>query len=160
MTVLLSALVLAGMYALLKNSGEYLTQKYLRLFLWGAAWIMIGLVFEPFEGGIKKDPSTMSYYLLTSGLAIMMLIGFSLLFNHLHLTKYFSLLIDSGKNPMLAYAAGTNLLTPLVMLTGIQPLLIELLPGMWPGVLRGIILTLLLALMVMFFTRKNLFWRT
>ncbi|QOJ29632.1 MAG: DUF5009 domain-containing protein [Ignavibacteriales bacterium] len=160
LTVLLSALVLAGMYALLKNSGEYLTQKYLRLFLWGAAWIMVGLVFEPFEGGIKKDPSTMSYYLLTSGLAIMMLIGFSLLFNHLHLTKYFSLLIDSGKNPMLAYAAGTNLLTPLVMLTGIQPLLIELLPGMWPGVLRGIILTLLLALMVMFFTRKNLFWRT
>lgn len=160
LTLLLSAIVLVSMYIHFKKAGEYLSSKYIELFLWGAAWIIIGLIFEPFEGGIKKDPSTMSYYFLTSGLAIMMLIGFSLLFNHLHLTKYFSLLIDSGKNPMLAYAAGTNLLTPLVMLTGIQPLLVDLLPGMWPGVLRGIILTLLLALMVMFFTRKNLFWRT
>lgn len=160
LTFIISALVLGVMYILLKKSGALLKGRYLELFLWGAAWIIIGLVFEPFEGGIKKDPSTMSYYFLTSGLAIMMLIGFSLLFNHLHLTKYFSLLIDSGKNPMLAYAAGTNLLTPLVMLTGVQTLLIELLPGLWPGVLRGIILTLLLALMVMFFTRKNLFWRT
>ncbi|MCC6549046.1 MAG: DUF5009 domain-containing protein [Ignavibacteriaceae bacterium] len=160
LTLLISTLVLSSMYLHLKKSGNYLSGKYMQLFLWGVAWIIIGLVFEPFEGGIKKDPSTMSYYFLTSGLAIMMLIGFSLLFNHLRLTKYFALLIDSGKNPMLAYAAGTNLLTPVVMLTGIQPFLVDLLPGMWAGVLRGIILTLLLALMVMFFTRKNLFWRT
>ncbi|GMU87112.1 MAG: DUF5009 domain-containing protein [Ignavibacteriales bacterium] len=159
-TFLVSLSVLALMYILMKRSGTNLFIKFRELFLWGAVWIILGLLFEPFEGGIKKDPSTMSYYFLTSGLAIMMLIGFSLLFTNLHLTRYFSLLIDSGKNPMLAYAAGTNLLTPLVMLTGIQPLLIELLPGMWPGVVRGIILTLILAIMVMFFTRKNLFWRT
>ena len=31
---------------------------------------MLGLVFESYEGGIKKDHPTLSYYFITSGLAI------------------------------------------------------------------------------------------
>lgn len=31
------------------------------VFLWGAVWLAVGLCFEPFEGGIKKDPATLSY---------------------------------------------------------------------------------------------------
>lgn len=159
-TVFVTLFVLLAMFIVLRNFSRQTDTRHYQLFLWGAAWLIIGLIFEPFEGGIKKDPSTMSYYFITSGLAIFMLEGFYLLFTRLNLKKYFSLLTDSGKNPMLAYAAGTNLLTPLAAITGLQELLVSLLPGPWPGVMRGVILTLLLAVMVAFFTKKKLFWRT
>jgi predicted acyltransferase len=67
---------------------------------------MLGLLADPFEGGIKKDVSTMSYYFVTNGLAMFMLIGFSIIIDYLRKAKWVQLLIDNGQNPMLAYAGG------------------------------------------------------
>lgn len=159
-TILMTCLLLAAGYTALRLFSPDQAGRSRRLFNWGAAWLLIGLFFEPYEGGIKKDPSTVSYYLITSGLAIFMLEGFFTLFKNLKIQRAFGLLTASGKNPMLAYAAGTNLLTPLAAITGLNELLLFLLPGAWPGVLRGVILTLLLAVIVSFFTKKGLFWRT
>lgn len=146
-------------YLFRMNTSAYNT--FLRsLFSWGAFWFVLGLLFEPFEGGIKKDHSTMSYYFVTSGLAVFMLIGFSILIDIFKKQRWLSILIDNGQNPMLAYAGGTNLLTPLVLLLYIDQSLAALLPGPWPGALKGIIVTGILGLIVQFFTRKKIFWRT
>ena len=44
---------------------------------WSLFWLLLGLAFEPFEGGIRKDRATLSYYFVTSGLAGFVLIALS-----------------------------------------------------------------------------------
>ena len=38
-----------------------------KLFNAGAYLLLLGLCFEPFQDGIKKDPTTFSYFFVTSG---------------------------------------------------------------------------------------------
>lgn len=40
-----------------------------RLVSTGFFWLLLGLAFEAFEGGIKKDHATISYFFVTVGLA-------------------------------------------------------------------------------------------
>ena len=47
-----------------------------KLFVAGAYLLMLGLFFEAYEGGIRKDDSTYSYYFVTAGLAFMAMIAF------------------------------------------------------------------------------------
>jgi hypothetical protein len=131
-----------------------------KMLLWGIFWLLLGTLLEPFEGGIKKDHSTMSYYFVTTGLAIFMLTSLTIIIDLLKVQRGFKLLITNGQNPMLAYAAGTNLLTPLVMLTSIDPLLKSVLSTPWLGVIKGIIVTYILAVIVHLFTKYKIFWRT
>jgi hypothetical protein len=160
---IMTLFLMSRLFALFNNSlsslGNYI-QPLKELFIWASAWLVLGLIAEPFEGGIKKDPSTMSYYFLTSGLAIFMIIGFSIIIDFFRKVRWVSILIDNGQNPMLAYAGGTNLLTPLVLLTQIDYLLGSALTTPWLGALKGVLVTLLLALIVQYFTRKKIFWRT
>lgn len=148
------------MFLSMKRPGSSTEKMLLSLFQWGFFWLLLGLLLEPFEGGIKKDHSTMSYYFVTSGLSACMIIGFTVVINHFKQHRWIGFLIENGQNPMLSYAGGTNLLTPIVMLLGIDPLLSLFLTTPWLGVLKGIILTGLLAVMVSFATRKQVFWRT
>lgn len=158
---LITSLIICGYIWYLFTQGDSVfDQKYFLLFKWGVFWLLLGLLLEPFEGGIKKDHSTMSYYFVTSGLAIFMIIGFTIIIEILNGMKFISVLVTNGQNPMLAYAGGTNLLNPLADITGFGILLSSILPGAWPGVLKGIILTGTLALIVHIFTRKKIFWRT
>ncbi|MDP2301348.1 MAG: DUF5009 domain-containing protein [Ignavibacteria bacterium] len=131
-----------------------------KILLWGIFWLLLGTLLEPFEGGIKKDHSTMSYYFVTTGLAIFMLTSFTIIIDFLKVKRGFKLLITNGQNPMLAYAVGTNLLTPLVMLSSIDPLLRSVLSTPWLGVIKGIIVTYILAVIVHLFTKYKIFWRT
>lgn len=137
--------------------GIYLKQ----LLQYGILWFIIGMLFEPIEGGIKKDPSTISYYFVTSGLAVFLLIAFMIGSEVFNIKMGITILAENGQNPMLAYAAGTNLLTPVVLLTFISQGMDELCLGNpWLGVLKGICITSLLALAIKWFTRKKIFWRT
>jgi hypothetical protein len=63
------------MHVLLKRAAPQHNQ--LKKF-WSAGFylVLLGLFFEAYESGIKKDASTYSYYFVTSGLAFFMLIGF------------------------------------------------------------------------------------
>ena len=78
---------------------------------------MLGLFFEPYEGGIKKDRATMSYYFVTAGCAICLLIGFSILIDVFRRKRWVQLLIENGQNPMIAYAGINNLVIPVLALT-------------------------------------------
>jgi len=160
LTTIISAIALSLAYLSVRKTDDSFSKMVLSLFQWGFFWLMLGLLAEPFEGGIKKDVSTMSYYFVTNGLAMFMLIGFSIIIDYLRKAKWVQLLIDNGQNPMLAYAGGTNLLTPIATLLYIEYFLGQMLATPWLGVLKGIILTTLLALAVSFFTKRKIFWRS
>ena len=139
------------------NETEKLFQK---LFHWGIYWLVLGLVFEPWEGGIKKDHPTLSYYFVTSGLAICVFIGFSILIDVWQQKRWLRLLIDNGQNPMIAYAGINNFITPVLAIIGADQLLTHFATTPWRGFWKGAIITLLMALTVSVLTRKKIFWRT
>lgn len=137
------------------------TELFLKkLFQWGAYFLLIGLAFEPYEGGIKKDHPTMSYYFVTVGLAVFMLIAFTIIIDIFKKKKYLQLLIDNGQNPMIAYAGINNLMAPLLGITGLGALLNTIFPTPWLGALRALLVVLTLAIIVSFCTRKKIFWRS
>lgn len=131
-----------------------------QFFLWGAFWFVLGFLLEPFEGGIKKDHSTMSYYFLTSGLALFFIIFSSVIIDFFSKRAWMGLLIDSGQNPMIAYAGGGNLITPILGLLGIEALMAQYFTTPFTGFLKGLIVTLALAYIVKLFTKYKVFWRS
>ena len=134
------------------------TGKLVRqLFQWGLYWLALGLFFEPFQGGIHKDPSTYSYYFVTVAIALFLLISLTILIDAFHWQPW--LLIDNGQNPMVAYVAFANLLWPILQLTGLEDLIIQVTNNPLMGVVKGIVYTLPIALLTCYFTRIKFFWR-
>jgi len=155
------ALLLCGLgWWLMSQPRNALERLFRRLFNWAIYWLMLGLVFEPFEGGIKKDHPTMSYYFVTSGLAICVLICLTIVADVYGRGRSLRLLTDNGQNPMIAYAGINNLILPLLGLTSLDRLLSTLDTSPWLGFVRAAGVTLLLALSVSLFTRLKVFWRT
>ncbi|AXA36160.1 MAG: DUF5009 domain-containing protein [Candidatus Sumerlaea chitinivorans] len=153
------ALVAVG--GLLVRDAESRTERFLQaLYWWGAYWLLLGMAFEPYEGGIKKDPNTLSYFFVTSGLAIFTVVAFTIVLDVWQVRVGSQLLIGSGQNPMIAYVGMGNLIHPLFALSGLGDKFDRLFPGPWLGTLRGVLLTLLLAWVVSLFTRARIYWRT
>lgn len=145
-------------YQKISNENENLL---LKLFGWGGFWLIAGLAFEASEfGGIQKGKSNVSYYFVTTGMSLFLLVSFTILIDYLKNIKLFSWLIEFGQNPMMAYAGGTNLLNPIIILLFIDELLNPIIFNPWIGVLKAIIYTLLLAFIINFFTRKKIYWKT
>jgi hypothetical protein len=152
-----SLLLISCLWLLLSRTNSPLLKKYL---LSGLFLLFLGLLLEPTQGGIKKDPSTFSYYFVTTGLAFFMLILFSIAQEvpiGKTVIRYLSL---NGKNPMLAYVAGALLLTPLLYFTQTQSLLNQLNQDAFSGFLKGLIFTLGVSLITILCTKKRWFWKT
>jgi predicted acyltransferase len=158
-TILTFAMCCLG-WKLLQNPLNETERLFKKLFQWAIYWLVIGLIFEPYEGGIKKDHPTLSYYFITSGLAICAYIGFSILIDVFQRKRWLWLLIDNGQNPMIAYAGINNFITPALALTGGAGLLADFATSPWRGFWKGAIITLLMALTVSLLTRMKIFWRT
>jgi Domain of unknown function (DUF5009) len=129
-----------------------------QLYQWGLYWLALGLCFEPFQGGIHKDPSTYSYYFVTVAIALFLLIALTVFIHFFHWRPW--LLIDNGQNPMIAYVAFANLLWPILQLTGLEDWLLEITNSPIMGAVKGLIYTLPIAFLTSYFTRLKLFWRT
>ncbi|WP_026903780.1 DUF5009 domain-containing protein [Pedobacter glucosidilyticus] len=140
-----------------KAALHLLFQNFIR---WGIFLLILGLVFEPFEGGIKKDPSTYSYYFICSGLAFLTLVSFMFLESGGYFKSVFNFIAKVGQNPMIAYTCGALFLLPLLKITDAEILLNALNFNAWGGVSRGFIFTTLVALITSFFTVKRIFWKT
>lgn len=126
----------------------------------GTYLLMLGLFFEAYEGGIKKDSSTYSYYFVTSGLAFFFLVSLrAVSFSSIgsSINQYLSL---NGRNPMVAYVAGNLLLTPLLHITQLQPTFNQLNQNGWLGFLKGILFTGVVSLITIYCTRRKWFWKT
>lgn len=124
---------------------------------WGISWLILGMLFEPYEGGVKKDPSTISYYFITSGLAVFVLTALYILIDILNKKRIFNLVIDCGRNPLISYAGINNLVFPLLILLQVKMILDSIFTTPWMGVIEGAIITLLLALLTKVFTKYKIF---
>ncbi|MDE5815346.1 MAG: DUF5009 domain-containing protein, partial [Alistipes sp.] len=117
------------------------------------------LCLEAFEGGIKKDHATLSYFFVTSGLASATLVWANTLMCSRGIR--FGALVKCGRNPMVAYTAAGFLLMPLLVLTHTAQWLqwfSELHP--WTGAARGVIVTAVVMGITVLCTNKRFFWRT
>jgi predicted acyltransferase len=140
-----------------RSEAEKFIKHILRV---GVFFLALGFVFEPFEGGIKKDHSTMSYYFVTGGLAIMMLIALTILIDVFQKRKWFNLLITSGQNPLVAYAGVNSLVPPVIGLLGVEAVINNFTPTPWLGALRGAFMTYLVALAASVCAKRNIFLKT
>lgn len=157
----LATFILCGCGAwLTRNSGDDTEKMLQQLFHWAMYWLVLGMFFEPYEGGIKKDHPTMSYYFVTTGLAICVLIALTVVLDIWQHRRWATLLTDNGQNPMLAYAGINNFILPILALTSIDAVLSRIATSPWRGFGKGVIVTLLLAIAVSFCTRRKIFWRS
>jgi hypothetical protein len=91
------------------------TEQLLReLVRWGALWLVLGLALEPFEGGIKKVPGTLSYWFALAGNSAWLLGSSVALIEGLGLARRFGWLAEIGQNPLVAYVIFTLALDPLI----------------------------------------------
>jgi hypothetical protein len=157
---LISVTLLSVLYVLIKKSGKNNFPLVYHFFKAGTYLLVLGLFFEAYEGGIKKDHSTYSYYFVTSGLAFFMLMGLNSLAGlragHL-LNKYLSL---NGRNPMVAYVAGSLLLLPVLHLTGTIRIFEGMNANAGLGFLKGILFTGIVSFITIVFTKRGWFWKT
>lgn len=160
-----AVLLVIGFWLFRRSKVESALQMlHRRLYNWGVYWLLLGLFFELFEGGIKKDKSTLSYYFLTSGLAHFWLAAFSVLLDELKLRSgvraMFAVLMANGQNPMVAYVTGGLLLLPLLRLAGAEAWFNAAFgPNVLMAFLRGVVFTSVVVLVTLGCTRRGWLWR-
>ena len=131
-----------------------------RLVLLGSMLLAFGLFAESFQGGIKKDPATLSYFLTTSGLACFALLAFDILCGVFNCNRSMSVLVMPGKNPMLAYVTTSLLVNPLLQLTSLWDLLGMMDYHPVAAFMRGVIVTSITVAVTILFTKLKCLWRT
>jgi predicted acyltransferase len=131
-----------------------------RLVAAGSYLLLLGLCLEPWEGGIKKDPSTYSYYFVTTGLAFYMLILLQHIATFAAGKKLINYLAANGKNPMLAYVAGSLLVLPLLALSGLAPFWDAMHQNAGMGLLKGLLFTAAVSAITLLFNRLGWFWKS
>lgn len=151
------AMVVAGLFLVARPSNP--TERMLRsLFLWGSVWLVLGLLLEPFEGGIKKVPETLSYFVVVAGITTMLLVALTALVDGLGRRKSVATLIDVGHNPLLMYVVFSVLMNSALEM--IPPLRGVLRNSAGEVLLRTLLETTAAILIVRYATRKRVYWRT
>ncbi|GJQ64559.1 MAG: DUF5009 domain-containing protein [Melioribacteraceae bacterium] len=158
-TITLVAIGMSAMaYYLLRKSASGAKSLLTSMFASGVFFLFLGLLFESYEGGIRKDHATMSYYFVTSGLAFYTLSALIIIID-IYGKKWLNLFVTNGQNPMIAYAGISNLIPPLLGITGVGSLLDMIVISPWMGFVKGLFITLLLAVIVNIFTKRKIFLR-
>ena len=153
-----SALLCAASIYMLKDVAK--DNLYKRLVHAGTYLLLLGLFFEAYEGGIKKDPSTYSYYFVTSGLAFFSLVVFTVLSKRKYgkfISNYLSM---NGKNPMVAYVAGNLILLPLLSLTQTKQYWEAMNQNFFMGLMKGVVFSGIVSLVTILFVKGKWFWKT
>ncbi len=153
-----ACLVAIGAFAL-KNGNGYIA-LWRKLFVFGAFMLFLGLFWEAYEGGIKKDPVNFTYLFTTGGLSFMTLIFFSIVCDYYQCHRSTSFLVLSGRNPMVAYVAVDLLVYPVLQMTGLLKFFGVFYTSPFLGFINGVILTSLAVLVTVFFTKMKCVWRT
>ena len=140
-----------------------LTWKRRNIMTWlgyfGFAFMLVGIGFDPIDGGITKDYCNLSYMLTTTGMTA--LTGTFVLALELKWQIKGRGLSGCGQNPMLAYTVTTFLISPILAMCGIGPWLMSqgYSSPTW-AMICGLTYTLLMVAVTCFFTKNKLFWRS
>ena len=150
------SLVLAGVFVVL-------TYKRRNIMTWlgyfGFAFMLVGIAFDPIDGGITKDHCNLAYMLTTTGMTA--LTGTFVLALELKWSIKGRGLSGCGQNPMLAYTVTNFLTMPILGICGIEQWLYAqgVSSPVW-AMINGLTYTLLMVAVTCFFSKKKLFWRS
>lgn len=154
LTLLSCLLAVSFFYYRQKWKKQRFTSKN-KIFYVGIFVLFCGLFMEPFQGGIKKDPSTLSYFFISSGIAFIWVHAFMKM--ETSKLSFFLYPIQSiGKNALMAYFMAGFLLMPLFNISGLADFI-----GQSALVLlfRAFFVTLILGAIVHYCTGRGLFWK-
>ena len=126
-----------------------------KIFLTGSLLLLSGYLVEPFQDGIKKDPSTLSYFLVTSGLASLWVCAFEEM-GRGALRQVWNPVALTGQNALMAYLMAGFLIVPILSLTGVAGLFAG---STTLGVLKGALITALVTWISAGFAGKKVFWK-
>jgi predicted acyltransferase len=129
-----------------------------KLLLLAAYLLLIGFAFEPYQGGIKKDPSSFSYFFIMSGLSCVALVGLRAMNALVSAPNLW--LAQVGQNAMVAYVAGSLLITPVLHITGLYSAWAAMKQNAWMGFAKGLVYTLAVAAVTIYATRKRWVWKS
>jgi hypothetical protein len=128
-----------------------------RLYAWAALLLVVGMFVEPLEGGIKKDPHTLGFLLLMTGIAMAWLASLLVVADvFAGRSRPLRPLAQIGQNALFAYVVFMLGIEHLLWLTGIG----HAFTSTWQlATLRSVVLTFLTAAIVWFATKKRLIWK-
>lgn len=133
---------------------------YRRYWIAGTYLLLLGLFFEAYEGGIRKDPSTYSYYFVTGGLAFFSLVVFTVMGKRKYMMPIARLLALNGRNPMVAYVAGNLLILPILGLTGLKDAWDGMRQDAFMGLMKGVLFTAAVSAVTIIFSKRKWFWKS
>ena len=157
-TTIVVAATCAALLALVRGAATERDRVLARLFAWASLWLVVGMLVEPLEGGIKKDPQTLGFLLLMSGCAMAALGGLMILSDAFRAGRRgFKPIALIGQNALFAYVIIMLGFEHVLWLSGIG----DSFTGTWQvATIRSVVLTGLAGAIVWFATRKRLIWKT
>ena len=135
--------------------------QYKTLFATAAYLLIIGLILDPIDGGLKKVPCTIQYCFATCALSILLLMFCDYVCKFIPGSLLVKVFTGAGKNPLMSYIAFDSFMMPLMKLTGF----IYLYKMAYPAGMHG--LGILRAAVIVFFTmwcvsllsKRQIFWK-
>jgi hypothetical protein len=128
-----------------------------QMFGWAAVLLVFGMLVEPLEGGVKKDPQTLGFLLLMAGTATASLGSLLILADIFSAgARRLRPIALIGQNALFAYVIFMLGFEHLLWLTGMG----NALTSTWQlATLRSVMLTFLVAVLVWLATKKRLIWK-
>jgi Domain of unknown function (DUF5009) len=148
----------AAMLLSVRHAGNEQERVLAQLYTWAAFWLVAGMLVEPLEGGIKKDPQTLSYLFISAGVGLAGLATLLVLADVMRVAKRpFAVLSTIGQNSLFAYVVFFLCGEHLLWLTGLG----KTFTATWQeATIRSTVLTAIVGFVVWAATRKRLVWRT
>lgn len=133
----------------------------IQLVILGFSLLTMGYFLEPFQGGVKKDPATLSYFFITSGLATLWILAFHHFSPALWVTKLLKPVELVGQNALMAYLMAGFLIVPLMHLSHFSDLFIAPTPDKIAafGLAKAVFITASVIGFTAFMSKKEVFWK-
>lgn len=126
---------------------------------WAGALLIAGVLLEPLEGGIKKDPQTMSFLVLCAGIWFGVLLSATIVIDVIGgvARRVANPIIQVGQNAMLAYVVFMLFLNHIAYFLGFGDFL-SATPA--ESYLRGLVVTTVVMTLLWLATRYKIVWRS
>lgn len=146
-----------GLYWLTKDGETHFEKATAQLCGWGFFFLIIGILTEPIGGGIRKDDATLSYFMVTSGLAFYAIVCLMTVTGPLKLKM--TLLAEAGQNPIFAYLAITNAVPTVFGLTFVWQAIDQTNIGPWLRLALALLRNIFVLYLAAYLSKKKIYLR-